>query len=637
MATMELPAGGEYTSSRSSFEVDSADSGDEIKEKPLLRSRRFQSEGVSSMSGRAQLYGSLHKDPDDARSLSTGDSPQKMNRLMFEDIDLLNTPLSSLRSCSEYTRYSLQAAQQHAKMLEERTKKEVSSSVVSYLIGFIFPSLKKKPKNRVRFRDSTEDQVFLVERLRFNEANLLEGEDYNYGGGNSSSGDGVNSRQISADRGSDCGANRPVSTSCISDALIPRWGSSRNSSSDYFEHNFRPRKKRTTILGETRSALEYVLGFSSSEKDIPMEIELKVLKSPQYPLNTDTYDATSVASANQIDYQEEIQQVPPGLRRISSLGILPRNRSDSDVSSVRPSTPRSVRDAPRLAFDIYNYKTWMPTAQEMIEDARVVLYRDYLVNFRSSDDFYECIRIQPFACGSYLRAMLVSGFCNTLFNTYSVILWPTNEDMGTMHVLISNVLYTTVLFQMVMHGVVLPLRIHVHYMCWESSRAVEVDQALLHLREMFGSESWLVNRMIGTALDVVAFIVLLFNELYIWATPSSDPLRSLIISLSATTLMTFVMRAIVATLFGLSMHDPHVLSEARRRGLSKWDLAVLPAFVFSCPSEVNNPDCSICLAAFEQGEMLTSLPCDKKHSFHSACIRQWLERQNSCPLCQRLV
>lgn len=605
------------------------------------------------MSGSAKLYGSLQKEADDARSLSTGDSPQKMNRLMFEDIDLLNTPLSSLRSCSEYTRYSLQAAQQHAKMLEERTKKEVSSSVVSYLIGFIFPSLKQKPKNRVRFRDSTEDQVFLVERLRFNEANLLEGEDYNYSSGSSSGGvgggstgstsigdgDGQGSRQNSADRASDCGGGGggSVSTSCISDALIPRWGGSRNSSTDHFERNYRASKKHTTILGETRSALEYVLGFSSSEKDIPMEIELKVLKAPQYPLNNETRDATSGASSTHIDYQDEIQQVPPGLRRISSLGILPRNRSESDASSVRPSTPRAVRDAPRPAFDVCSYRTWLPIAQEMIEDARVVLYRDYLVNFRSSDDFYECIRIQPFACGSYLRAMLVSGFCNTLFNTYSVILWPSNEELSAVHVVISNVLYTTVLLQMVMHGLVLPLRIHVHYMCWESSRAVEVDHALYHLREMFGCESWLINRMIGTVLDVVALAVLFFNELYAWATPASDPLRTLIISLSATTLMTFVMRVIVATLFGLSMHDPHVLSEARRRGLSKWDLAVLPAFVFSCPQEVNNPDCSICLAAFEQGEMLTSLPCDKKHSFHSACIRQWLERQNSCPLCQRLV
>jgi hypothetical protein len=85
------------------------------------------------------------------------------------------------------------------------------------------------------------------------------------------------------------------------------------------------------------------------------------------------------------------------------------------------------------------------------------------------------------------------------------------------------------------------------------------------------------------------------------------------------------------------MHDPDVLRDARRRGLSKWDIDTLPSFVFSCCEDVNNADCCICLGTFELGEMLTCLPCDEKHSFHGGCIRQWLERQNSCPLCQRMV
>lgn len=38
------------------------------------------------------------------RSLSAGDPTGVMNRLEFENIDLLNTPLSSLRSCSEYNK-----------------------------------------------------------------------------------------------------------------------------------------------------------------------------------------------------------------------------------------------------------------------------------------------------------------------------------------------------------------------------------------------------------------------------------------------------------------------------------------------------------------------------------------------------
>ena len=79
-----------------------------------------------------------------------------------------------------------------------------------------------------------------------------------------------------------------------------------------------------------------------------------------------------------------------------------------------------------------------------------------------------------------------------------------------------------------------------------------------------------------------------------------------------------------------------VLAEARKRGLSRWDIEGLPTFVFTNLEEVNNGDCSICLSPFDLGDMLISLPCDSKHSFHAHCIRQWLTRQNSCPLCQRL-
>ena len=32
--------------------------------------------------------------------------------------------------------------------------------------------------------------------------------------------------------------------------------------------------------------------------------------------------------------------------------------------------------------------------------------------------------------------------------------------------------------------------------------------------------------------------------------------------------------------------------------------------------------------------MVTSLPCDKRHYFHSACIEQWSETNNDCPLCK---
>lgn len=46
--------------------------------------------------------------------------------------------------------------------------------------------------------------------------------------------------------------------------------------------------------------------------------------------------------------------------------------------------------------------------------------------------------------------------------------------------------------------------------------------------------------------------------------------------------------------------------------------------------------CSICLEEFVRGEMITPLsPCS--HTFHTACIVQWLQNKPTCPICRSTV
>lgn len=45
--------------------------------------------------------------------------------------------------------------------------------------------------------------------------------------------------------------------------------------------------------------------------------------------------------------------------------------------------------------------------------------------------------------------------------------------------------------------------------------------------------------------------------------------------------------------------------------------------------------CSVCLAGFEAGDEVRSLPCT--HNFHRSCIDVWLTRSGMCPLCRRPV
>lgn len=42
--------------------------------------------------------------------------------------------------------------------------------------------------------------------------------------------------------------------------------------------------------------------------------------------------------------------------------------------------------------------------------------------------------------------------------------------------------------------------------------------------------------------------------------------------------------------------------------------------------------CTICYCCFEEGDRVGSLACD--HLFHSECLKTWLRRQNTCPLCK---
>ena len=51
--------------------------------------------------------------------------------------------------------------------------------------------------------------------------------------------------------------------------------------------------------------------------------------------------------------------------------------------------------------------------------------------------------------------------------------------------------------------------------------------------------------------------------------------------------------------------------------------------------QAGSDPCAICMEGFRARERLLRLPCG--HLFHSACVRPWLERTNTCPLCRAVV
>lgn len=51
-------------------------------------------------------------------------------------------------------------------------------------------------------------------------------------------------------------------------------------------------------------------------------------------------------------------------------------------------------------------------------------------------------------------------------------------------------------------------------------------------------------------------------------------------------------------------------------------------------------ECVICCQRFEDGDLLKALPCSTlaaPHAFHTDCVRPWLARDRSCPLCRECI
>ncbi|KAF0698204.1 Aste57867_11189 [Aphanomyces stellatus] len=75
------------------------------------------------------------------------------------------------------------------------------------------------------------------------------------------------------------------------------------------------------------------------------------------------------------------------------------------------------------------------------------------------------------------------------------------------------------------------------------------------------------------------------------------------------------------------------------QGLSKAEITAFKLMPFEPKADKTNTGssdgCSICLVDFSENEVLRQLPCG--HTYHPACIDEWLVKSPACPLCKRDV
>lgn len=73
-------------------------------------------------------------------------------------------------------------------------------------------------------------------------------------------------------------------------------------------------------------------------------------------------------------------------------------------------------------------------------------------------------------------------------------------------------------------------------------------------------------------------------------------------------------------------------SPRAQRGATEEQIDRLPLHSISHNEAAEAPPCNICLAPYEEGEEVRTVPC--MHKFHRACIDTWLRDKAICPICK---
>lgn len=440
------------------------------------------------------------------------------------------------------------------------------------------------------------------------------------------------------------------------------------------------KKYNSSFSDEIGIALDIVFGYKpKSGNDPAMEIELKCLDS------TETVSRTSSSRGDQDERNASLPR-SNSIRSYSSGRSGRTSRSNSMVRSSRSNSSGALSDqfdeatsSGSIASLGFNYPPQLQyLSWSSWQEYFSYIFESYTLSFRrycvpGDNDFFYNLQIQPFSSGIYLRGMLAAGSNSLLFHTYTLIFLPADirpfwSAQRTTWFDFEQLVVALLVIQVVLNLLACPVRMILHYECWQTTRAYDTDRASHALQDLIQTNVWLLNRILVWGLDAIGVLVIIIGEFYLLTQTkysplgmffstflsslgicdndsavlgshdyNKDPLASLIIEMCSTNILSFLLRSLVALLYYLSIADPEVLNGKRRRkgGLSNFDLDLMPTFVFADSDEVVNNECSICLTNFEMGEMLISLPCHQRHSFHANCIREWLQHDAKCPLCQK--
>ena len=355
-------------------------------------------------------------------------------------------------------------------------------------------------------------------------------------------------------------------------------------------------------------------------------------------------------------FEDDNGGVPSNQSSSSSVPSAPTEEIDSIFSTSNSLNHRATRASRSSSFSsnsvpFRDSSTPSSSFSALLSHYFEVIVTHYRLRYLEGDnDLYYTLRTQPFSSGIYLRGMLIAGFSNTLFHLYDyALLAPPPSFPSFYHLTIYRITVAFLLFHILLNFLSIPTRVMLHYQCWKNSHVIDSESASIALQDLLSSNIWIFNRILAWSLDTISLTTLVCGQLYLWndsnnetsslTSPSSCPyLTSLIYNICATNILSFLIRSLVGAMYLLSFREFREGSGVRNRGMSNFDLDRIEKFTFTSNSaeELSSPECSICLQAYETNDLLLRLPCHARHCFHAECIREWLKRQNACPLCQKI-
>jgi hypothetical protein len=361
---------------------------------------------------------------------------------------------------------------------------------------------------------------------------------------------------------------------------------------------------------------------------------------------------SSENSENSFDESEVFENDNDNLSNQTSVAPEGREFASSSPRDYRTSTTRSSRSSSFSSNSVpFRDPSSSSSFSSLISHYFEIIVTHYRLRYLEGDnDLYYTLRTQPFSSGIYLRGMLIAGFSNTLFHLYDyILLAPPPSFPSFYHLTIYRITVTFLLFHILLNFLSIPTRVMLHYQCWKNSHVIDSESASMALQDLLSSNIWIFNRILAWSLDTISLTTLVCGQLYLWNDDNIDPsslslssscpyLTTLIYNICATNILSFLIRSMVGAMYLLSFREFREGSGARNRGMSNFDLDRMEKFHFTPNSaeELSSPECSICLQTYETNDLLLRLPCHARHCFHADCIREWLKRQNACPLCQKI-